>query len=177
MEGPNAAVRRAAIAAILEEAEAPVSAATLARRFSVSRQIIVGDVALLRAGGAGILATPRGYLGGQGNRGGIIRKLACIHAPEDMERELTAIVDAGGEVLDVVVEHPVYGQLTGELHIRSRCDVTDFLHRVEEGAAKPLSGLTGGVHLHTVRCSDGETACRVEEALRQEGFLYKMQDL
>ena len=79
----------------------------MAERFSVSRQIIVGDVALLRAGGTDILATPRGYLlGGRG--GGVERTVACVHAPEEMERELNAIVDAGGEVVDVIVEHPVY---------------------------------------------------------------------
>ena len=110
------------MAQALEEAVGPVSAAALAERFSVSRQIIVGDVALLRAGGTDILATPRGYLlGGRG--GGVERTVACVHAPEEMERELNAIVDAGGEVVDVIVEHPVYGQLTGLLGVRSRYDV------------------------------------------------------
>ena len=100
-----AQARRQAVAQALEEAVGPVSAAALAERFSVSRQIIVGDVALLRAGGTDILATPRGYLlGGRG--GGVERTVACVHAPEEMERELNAIVDAGGEVVDVIVEHP-----------------------------------------------------------------------
>ena len=113
-----AQARRQAVAQALEEAVGPVSAAALAERFSVSRQIIVGDVALLRAGGTDILATPRGYLlGGRG--GGVERTVACVHAPEEMERELNAIVDAGGEVVDVIVEHPVYGQLTGLLGVRS----------------------------------------------------------
>ena len=52
--------------------------------------------------------------------------MACVHAPEEMERELNAIVDAGGEVVDVIVEHPVYGQLTGLLGVRSRYDVAEF---------------------------------------------------
>ena len=60
MEQRSAAARRAAIGEILAQARAPVSAAALARRLAVSRQIIVGDVALLRAAGADILATPRG---------------------------------------------------------------------------------------------------------------------
>ena len=125
-----AQARRQAVAQALEEAVGPVSAAALAERFSVSRQIIVGDVALLRAGGTDILATPRGYLlGGRG--GGVERTVACVHAPEEMERELNAIVDAGGEVVDVIVEHPVYGQLTGLLGVRSRYDVAEFVRRVE----------------------------------------------
>ena len=141
-----AQARRQAVAQALEEAVGPVSAAALAERFSVSRQIIVGDVALLRAGGTDILATPRGYLlGGRG--GGVERTVACVHAPEEMERELNAIVDAGGEVVDVIVEHPVYGQLTGLLGVRSRYDVAEFVRRVEEHGARPLSASVSYTHL------------------------------
>ena len=148
-----AQARRQAVAQALEEAVGPVSAAALAERFSVSRQIIVGDVALLRAGGTDILATPRGYLlGGRG--GGVERTVACVHAPEEMERELNAIVDAGGEVVDVIVEHPV--------------------RRVEEHGARPLSALTGGIHLHTVRCPDEKTFRRVRKSLEAENFLLNM---
>ena len=173
MTGISAQERRRAVARALEEADGPVSAAALAERFSVSRQIIVGDVALLRAGGADIAATPRGYLLGRGSSG-IERRVACVHAPGDMERELNAIVDAGGEAVDVVVEHPVYGQLTGALHVRSRSDVAQFIRRVAENRAKPLSNLTGGVHLHTIRTPD-EAACRrVIQALEREGFLFHM---
>ena len=161
-----AQARRQAVAQALEEAVGPVSAAALAERFSVSRQIIVGDVAR-------ILATPRGYLlGGRG--GGVERTVACVHAPEEMERELNAIVDAGGEVVDVIVEHPVYGQLTGLLGVRSRYDVAEFVRRVEEHGARPLSALTGGIHLHTVRCPDEKTFRRVRKSLEAENFLLNM---
>ena len=164
-----AQARRQAVAQALEEAVGPVSAAALAERFSVSRQIIVGDVALLRAGGTDILATPRGYLlGGRG--GGVERTVACVHAPEEMERELNAIVDAGGEVVDVIVEHPVYGQLTGLLGVRSRYDVAEFVRH----GARPLSALTGGIHLHTVRCPDEKTFRRVRKSLEAENFLLNM---
>ena len=134
-----AQARRQAVAQALEEAVGPVSAAALAERFSVSRQIIVGDVALLRAGGTDILATPRGYLlGGRG--GGVERTVACVHAPEEMERELNAIVDAGGEVVDVIVEHPVYGQLTGLLGVRSRSPSALSIDRRNPPAHGPLPG-------------------------------------
>ena len=174
MEQRGAAARRAAIAEILSSAQGPVSATALARRLAVSRQIIVGDVALLRAAGADIAATPRGYLMGTAARDGVERQVACVHVPEDMGRELTAIVDAGGEVVDVVVEHPVYGQLTGELRVRSRYDVEQFLRRVEEHGARPLSDLTGGIHLHTIRCPDREVLRRVLAALDREGLLLHM---
>ena len=58
----NAKERRQAILEQLKRAEKPVSATALARQYGVSRQIIVGDVALLRAGGEPISATPRGYV-------------------------------------------------------------------------------------------------------------------
>ena len=169
----SGAARRAAVAAALEGAAGPVSATELARRFSVSRQIIVGDVALLRAGGAKILATHRGYVL-ERPPAGYTGTVACVHGPEDMGRELTAIVDAGGEAVDVIVEHPVYGQLTGILGVRSRYDVAEFLRRVGEHGSRPLSDLTGGVHLHTIRCADEKTFRRVKESLQNQNLLLKM---
>ena len=169
----SGAERRTAVARALEEAEGPVSAAALAQRFSVSRQIIVGDIALLRAGGAHILATPRGYVL-ERRRAGVERTVACVHTPEQMEAELTAIVDAGGEVVDVIVEHPVYGQLTGILGLSSRYDVGEFIRRVEIHGARPLSDLAGGIHLHTIRCRDEKSFERVQKALAKAGFLLNM---
>ena len=58
----EAASRRQAILDRLRTADRPVSASALAAGLNVSRQIIVGDIALLRAGGAEISATPRGYV-------------------------------------------------------------------------------------------------------------------
>ena len=169
----DAAARRAAILSVLERTDHPVSAAALAREFSVSRQIIVGDVALLRAGGLSIAATPRGYMLPE-EHSGLVRTLACRHRADQMEDELNAIVDAGGEVVDVIVEHPVYGQLTGLLGVRSRYDVAEFVRRVEEHGARPLSALTGGIHLHTVRCPDEKTFRRVRKSLEAENFLLNM---
>ena len=160
----DAVQRRAALSDYLSQAAGPVSASVLAARFSVSRQIIVGDIALLRAGGLDIAATPRGYL--------LTRQLACVHRPEDMGRELELMVDNGCTVLDVIVEHPVYGQLTGQLHLSSRYDVGQFLQKVSRSGARPLSALTGGVHLHTILCPDEAAWHRVRAALDQAGFLY-----
>ena len=168
----TAAQRRQAIARLLEGAQAPVSAAALGERFSVSRQIVVGDIALLRAAGTDIAATPRGYVYLRAPAAGVERKLACVHAPEDMGRELELMVDNGCTVLDVIVEHPVYGQLTGQLHLSSRYDVGQFLQKVSRSGARPLSALTGGVHLHTILCPDEAAWHRVRAALDQAGFLY-----
>lgn len=167
----DAQQRRQIIASRLAESSQPLSAGSLAQELSVSRQIIVGDVALLRAGGLDITATPRGYLLPQ-RAAGLTCTLACRHTALQMEEELNAIVDQGCTVLDVVVEHPIYGQLTGPLHLSSRYDVAQFLARCAQSAAAPLSRLTEGVHLHTVRCPDRQAADRVRAALERLGILY-----
>ncbi|HPE15368.1 MAG TPA: transcription repressor NadR [Oscillospiraceae bacterium] len=163
----DAAARRRAL---LEElSDVPVPATALAARFGVSRQVIVGDIALLRAGGESIFATPRGYVTVRAPENGILRTVACRHGAGDMEEELLLMVAAGAGVLDVIVEHPVYGQLTGELGLFSRRDVMDFVRRAD--GMRPLSQLTGGIHLHTLRCPDEETFLRAQEALRAHGYL------
>ena len=137
----NAQQRRDYILERLKAAAQPVSATALAGELGVSRQIIVGDVALLRAGGAEITATPRGYMA------------------------------QGCTVLDVVVEHPVYGQITGRLDLSSRYEVSEFIRRVNQSRSHPLSDLTDGIHLHTVSCPDEGAWRRVLAALEREGFL------
>ena len=145
----------------------PISATALAGKFSVSRQIIVGDIALLRAAGLDIVATPRGYK--LGETSGLIRTVACIHAGVDaLEQELLAMVDNGCTVLDVVVEHPVYGQLTAALQLSSRYDVTQFI----ASDPKLLCALTEGIHLHTLSCPNEAAFKRVCAALEEIGVLY-----
>ncbi len=163
--------RRQAVLELIEKSEKPVSASALASRFLVSRQIIVGDIALLRAAGAKISATPRGYMILQDSVTGIIRQIACQHSASEMEMELNAIVDQGCTVRDVIVEHPIYGQLTGPLHLSSRYDVARFIARLAEEEALPLSRLTEGIHLHTLSCPDEPAFLRVKDTLRGLGIL------
>ena len=169
----HAAQRRDALLELLRTSRGPVSATALARRFSVSRQIIVGDIALLRAGGADIASTPRGYVIPAQEDTGLTCTLVCRHTAADLERELNLMVDNGCTVLDVVVEHPLYGQLTGQLHLSSRYDVQEFIRSVSESRAKPLSDLTGGIHLHNLLCPSQEAYQRVRSALDAAGFLLK----
>ena len=168
----NALQRRKYIMGRLEEGGAPVSATVLAGELSVSRQIIVGDVALLRAGGAHITATPRGYVLERPPEGRRFT-IACRHTPEEMARELEIMVDNGCTVENVIVEHSVYGQLVGQLMLSSRYDVAEFIRKVSESGSKPLSDLTGGIHLHTLRCPDEAAFQRVQEELDREGLLVK----
>ncbi len=160
--------RRRKIVELLSQTNQAVSAARLAAEFDVSRQVIVGDVALLRAAGEEISATPRGYVMAR-TAVGLVRQVPCCHDGPGMEAELNAIVDQGCSVLDVIVDHPVYGQLTGPLELASRYDVQQFLDRCVD--ARPLSDLTGGIHLHTLSCPSEDAFQRVRASLRSLGVL------
>ena len=147
--------RRSRISTRLHEAQQPISATVLARELGVSRQIIVGDVA-------------RGYvIPAPGD--GTVRQVACRHDGAGTRDELNAMVDCGCTVIDVIVDHPVYGQLSAPLHLHSRLDVEQFMNRMK-GAA-PLSQLTEGVHLHTLSCPDEQAYRQLTDRLRQLGFL------
>lgn len=167
--------RRLEIMHMIEESSKPISASMLARHFGVSRQIVVGDVALLRAQGRGVLATARGYVPESVRYGRYTGALVCRHKSEDTVKELYAIVDMGGEVLDVVVEHRLYGELTGLLNLSSRRDVDNFVRRTAESGAKLLSELTGGVHMHTVCCADEAAFLAIKRSLNELGFLFPEQ--
>ena len=172
----NAAQRRECILTRLSGAQNPVSASALAAELGVSRQIVVGDVALLRAGGAQIDATPRGYQLHPAEKGytGI---LACVHRTEDeMRRELYTIVDQGGVAVDVAVENPLYGELRGNLNLASRYDVDHFIQQAADTPECLLSRMTGGVHLHTLSCPTPEAFRRIEAALDAKGLLYKKEE-
>ena len=171
----NAVQRRESILEQLSRADAPVSASALAVRLGVSRQIVVGDVALLRAGGAQIDATPRGYQMHPAEKGytGI---LATTHrTDEEMRTELYTVVDQGGIVVDVAVENSLYGELRANLNLASRYDVDNFIQQAKDTPECLLSRMTGGVHLHTLRCPDKDTFARIRDALEQQGLLYRKE--
>lgn len=154
----------------LKDSDRPISATKFAKELSVSRQIIVGDVALLRASGEKVLATPRGYVLERAS-GQMEYTVACVHDFENMEKELNIMVDNGCTVLNVTVEHPIYGQLTGQLHLSNRYEVSQFMQKIG-GNASPLSELTGGIHLHALACPDKESFERTKDQLAREGLLY-----
>jgi transcriptional regulator of NAD metabolism len=162
--------RRKQILDILQAADSPISAAVLAAKFSVSRQVIVGDIALLRASGTQISATPRGYVILPESTG-FLYQVACQHTSVNMEAELNIIVDNGCTVVDVIVDHPIYGQLTGPLHLSNRYDVQQFIQHSQEADARPLSDLTEGIHLHTMICPSEAAFERICAALRELNIL------
>lgn len=96
----------------------------------VSRQVIVQDIALLRASDFDIISTTKGYMLYQTEDKKIKRVFMVKHSTKDIEDELCTIVDNGGKILDVHVVHEIYGQIVTELIIRNRSDVYDFVEKV-----------------------------------------------
>ena len=170
----TAVQRREHIYAQLSVATAPLSATALSRQYGVSRQIIVGDIALLRASGYNITATPRGYV--IVSAGGVTVQLAVTHTAEQTQQELYAMVDCGCTVQDVIVEHPVYGQITAALQLSSRYDVDQFIDSMASHDARPLSALTEGIHLHTLSCPNSAALEHLKDKLRTMGVLLEEQN-
>lgn len=172
MVGMDAKERREKIASLLKASDQPVTGTMLAKQLGVSRQVIVGDIAILRAAGLNIYATPQGYVIVQtAAPTAVTAKLACRHGAERMGEELAIIIDNGGKVIDVSVEHPVYGEIKANLMLASRRDLAEFLHKSAEGGAAPLSLVTGGIHLHTVEASTEEVIQKIVTELKKAGIL------
>lgn len=165
--------RRAYIVEKLKQSERSITGTQLAELTNVSRQVIVQDISLLKAHDEPIIATNRGYLYLQDQREANLfrRVIACNHSPEQTEEELQMIVDSGVTVVDVIVEHPFYGELTGSLMLDSRYDVEQFIQAFERGEASLLSILTGGVHLHTLEADSEDKLDAACAQLREAGIL------
>ena len=170
MEGKN---RREKLISILQEADAPVSGTELAKLLGVSRQVIVQDIALLRAVDKNILSTNKGYILYVPEQGHdrVKRSFAVSHTKEQIQDELYTIVDYGGKVLDVVVEHDIYGQIMVDLILCNRLDVDEFVERIEHSKSRPLKVLTEGEHCHTVEADSEKVLDKIEEKLREKGYL------
>ena len=164
--------RRARVLGLLRENQQPQKAAGLAKLTGVSRQVIVQDIALLRARKEPIVATPGGYIYlAQPDLQGVRRVIMSRHVPEETEEELNTLVDYGVTVLDVGVEHSVYGRIFRPLGLRTRKDVRGFINRIFETDATLLSSLTNGVHLHTIEGPDEETLDLACAELARRGFM------
>ena len=168
-------LRREKILQILLNSEQPISGTELAKKLGVSRQIIVQDIALLRAVNKNILSTNKGYLLflDQQENGKFKKSIKVQHSESEILDELFTIVDFGGRVLDVVVEHPIYGQIMVDLIINSRTDAEKFMCQVKENRTKPLNELTKGIHYHTIVADSEEELEVIEQKLLEKGYLIK----
>ena len=167
---PGQSERRRRLIKELQAHPDPIRGEDLARLLGVTRQVVVHEVALLRAAGIAVESTPRGYYlpSDQGPPHRTV--LAVRHEPSQTHDELYAMVDHGLTVENVAVEHPVYGVLEGGLHLRSRSDVDQFLQAVRDHDAGLLSVLTQGCHLHTVSYYNSRDLDAAVEALRAKSI-------
>lgn len=165
--------RRDAILGRLRGACSPVSGTALADAAGVSRQVIVQDIALLRADGHDIVATNRGYVLREGTSAPSVptRLIKVHHTVEQLEDELQTIVDMGGTVQSVMVNHRVYGKITANLDIRSRTGIECYLEDIRTGKSTPLMTVTGGYHFHRISADTEEALDTIERALAAKGFL------
>lgn len=166
--------RRGKIIQALKNSDKAVSATTLAKEFDVSRQVIVQDVALLRANGKNIFSTNLGYLIQEDEE--TTRVFKVQHEDDEVEKELTTIVDLGGTVEDVFVYHKVYGVLRAEMNIKSRMDIRNYMEEIRSGKSSLLKNVTSGYHYHTVRAERVEILDMIQEELQKKGLLAKLQD-
>ena len=171
----NGVTRRKQLLKILSENSKPMPGGTLADMLGVSRQIIVQDIALLRANGTDILAANRGYM--------IINKTAeasrilkMVHSDAETEAELTTIIDLGGKIKDVFIYHKFYGIVRADMNLRSRKDVADFIEKIRSGKSSLLKNATSGYHYHTILADDEETLDSIQAKLSDMGMLAELLD-
>ena len=166
------AERRKALLAMMRETEKPLSGTALGKRTGVSRQVVVQDMALLRTEGYPIISTARGYLMEASK--GCTRLFKVCHTNEQVEDELTTIVDLGGTVVNVMVNHRIYGKLDAQLNIKNRRDVAKFLDDINTGKSTPLLNVTSGYHFHLVSAETEDVLNEIEEALREKNYLTEL---
>ena len=99
-----------------------------------------------------------------------------VHSDDEVEEELSAIVDAGGHVKDVFVYHKGYGVLRADMNIKSRRDIKNYLEEISSGKSSLLKNVTSGYHYHTILADSEEILDAIQEELQQKGFLAKLQD-
>ena len=168
------AQRREEILALLNQADAPIAAKDLAARVGVSRQVIVQDLAVIRASRPNIISTNRGYILQQ-QETGCLREFKVRHTPEQAEQELNLIVDHGGRVKNISISHRVYGRVTAEMDIRSRQDVNEFVQAINSSHSSVLSSATSGYHYHLIEASSQARLDLIGEQLKKAGFLAPLQ--
>ena len=162
--------RRNQILRILNESFESVKGSVLGKKFNVSRQVIVQDISLLRATGENIIATPNGYI--KLRHDGIINTIVCRHSGKyELVDELEIIVNYGGKILDVSVEHSVYGEVKGNLNIRNKDDIEKFTEKLESSGVEPLCSLTDGLHMHTIETVNKESFEKIKSELLKKGYL------
>ena len=165
----KAAERRKSIANLLISSDSAVPGGRLSEMFGVSRQIIVQDIAVLKASGYDILSTHSGYV--MQDTPLKERVFKVYHTTHQTEDELSTIVELGGTVVDVFVWHKVYGKMAAPLNIFSRLHIDQFIEGVRSGKSVELMSITGGFHYHTVRAESEQILDNIERALNAKNYI------
>ena len=165
------AERRDAVLARIKNSKTPVPGKLLASEHEVSRQVIVQDIALIRASGHDIISTNRGYILNEPSAVG--RTFKVCHTDDQLEEELYSIVDLGGCVKNVMVNHKVYGHMEAPLNITSRRKAAEFIADIRRGKSSPLKNITSGYHYHVIEADSEETLDLIADMLEAKGFLIK----
>lgn len=163
------AERRNHIIEKIKSSDKPVSGKALALECEVSRQVIVQDIALIRAAGYEVLSTNRGYILTEPMS--VSRIFKVNHTDEQLEDELCAIVDLGGNVVNTMVNHRVYGHMEARLGVNSRRKIAEFMDDIRNGKSSPLKNITSGYHYHKIEADSEETLNLIEDALRKMEIL------
>ncbi len=165
----NGEKRRKEILEQLKESSTPLSGVRLAELHGVSRQVIVQDIALLRAQKHDILSTSSGYM--LQTPAKPQRLFYVVHDDESILDELFTIVDLGGRIIDVQIKHPAYGNFAAMLNVRSRKDAEKLMESISTGKSRPLKNLTQNRHSHLVEAESEEDLDLIERELRIKGYL------
>lgn len=165
----KATERQKRIIELLTASKAPISGDKFSDMLKASRQIIVHDVAMLRLAGYDIIPTHRGYVLGATPL--MEREFKIWHKNEETADELLTIIDNGGAVLNVYIDHDVYGKISADLNLFSASDVQEFSRRIKNSESKGLMSLTSGCHYHTVRAESNKVLDKIEKALKEKGYL------
>lgn len=161
----------------LVNATKPIPGRTLGEMMNVSRQVIVGDITLLKAIGEPIMATSRGYVYMRPENSSEIHEkiIVCRHTPEQTEEELNILVDHGVTVKDVNIEHSVYGNLSATIMVSNRMEVKQFIENIQDANAEFLLKLTDcGIHSHTISANRLEDIEAAEKALKKAEILVEL---
>lgn len=165
--------RRLELLTLLKNQKEPLTGTYMANHANVSRQVIVNDMNLLKARNEPIVATSQGYIYLQAEQASRTyeRKIVCMHSAMETKDEMYTLVDCGVTINNVIVEHPVYGEITASIMVSSRFEVDFFLNRLQEANASLLSALTDGTHLHVISAPSIERLDQAEALLREKGYL------
>ena len=170
----NGQERREKIISILKNSTQAVSGTELAKQLNVSRQVIVQDMALIRANGLDIISTHYGYILKDDKT--VSRVFKVFHTDEQVEEELNLFVDLGGKVEDVFVYHKVYDVIKAPMNIKSRMDVKKYMANISSGKSTQLKNLTSNYHYHTISADSADVLDMIQQELSDRGFLAKLQD-